>query len=194
MPPPLSQGAALHELAARLYRLPRSIAGPAVRETLATLAERAPIERYEIPSGTPVLDWVVPKEWVLRSARLTAPDGRVVADAAVHNLHLLNYSVPFRGRLPLAELRPHLFSLPDRPDRIPYRTSYWRESWGFCLPHRALEALSDGEYEVAIDTEHVDGAMSYGEALPPRRARTRSCSRPTAATRSSPTTISRAWW
>ncbi len=167
MTPPLSQGAALHELAARLYRLPRSIAGPAVRETLAALADRAPIERHEIPSGTPVLDWVVPKEWVLRSARLTAPDGRVVADAAVHNLHLLNYSVPFRGRLPLAELRPHLFSLPDRPDRIPYRTSYWREGWGFCLPHRVLEALPDGEYEVAIDTEHVDGAMSYGEAFLP---------------------------
>jgi aminopeptidase-like protein len=160
----LSDGAALHALASRLYRIPRSIAGPGVRESLAILAEHAPIRIEEIASGTPVLDWEVPREWVLRSARLSAPDGRVVADAAEHNLHVLNYSAPFRGRVPLAELRPHLHSLPDRPERIPYRTSYWRESWGFCLPHRIVESLPEGDYEVAIDTEHVTGAMSYGEA------------------------------
>lgn len=164
MPFPLSSGSALHALAARLYRIPRSLAGPGVRETLALLAEHAPIDRRELPSGTPVADWEVPREWVLRSARLTAPDGRVIADAALHNLHVLNYSAGFRGRLALPELRPHLFSLPDRPDAIPYRTSYWRESWGFCLPHRVVESLPEGEYEVEIDAEHVDGAMSWGEA------------------------------
>jgi aminopeptidase-like protein len=171
MPPPLSNGPALHGLAARLFRIPRSLAGPGVRETLAILAGYAPIERRELASGTPVADWEVPREWVLRTARLTAPDGRVIADAAVHNLHVLNYSAGFRGRVALAELRPHLFSLPGRPDAIPYRTSYWREAWGFCLPHRVVESLAEGDYEVEIDAEHVDGAMSWGEAFLPGDSR-----------------------
>lgn len=167
MTTPLSHGAALHALAARLYRIPRSITGPGVRETLAILGESAPIAIRSVASGTPVLDWEVPREWRFRSARLTAPDGRVIADAAVHNLHVLNFSVGFRGRLPLAELRDHLFTLPAQPERIPYRTSYYREAWGFCLPHAVVEALPEGEYDVAIDAEHVDGTLDYGEALLP---------------------------
>ncbi|MBZ0101208.1 MAG: DUF4910 domain-containing protein [Thermoanaerobaculia bacterium] len=164
---PLADGAALHALAARLYRIPRSLAGPGVRETLDGLAGFAPIERVDLPSGTPLLDWEAPQEWILRSATLTGPDGRVIADAAVHNLHVLNASAGHRARLSLAELRPHLFSLADRPDAIPYRTSYWRENWGFCLPHRVVESLPEGEYEVAIDAERVDGVFSWGEAVLP---------------------------
>jgi aminopeptidase-like protein len=164
---PLSTGAALHALAARLYPIPRSITGPGVRESLELLAEHAPIARHRVASGTPILDWVTPKEWLFRSARLVAPDGREIADAAAQNLQVLNFSVGFRGKLPLEELRPHLFSLPDRPDRIPYRTSYYRESWGFCLPHRVVAALEPGDYEVAIDAEQIDGALEYGEAFLP---------------------------
>ena len=156
-------GAELHGLAARLYPIPRSITGDGVRRTLDLLSEWVPLARVEVPSGTPVLDWTVPREWRLRAAYLVAPDGRRFADVAVHNLHLLNYSAPFRGRLSLAELKPHLFSLPDRPELIPYRTSYYRETWGFCLPHRELEALPEGEYEVVVDTELFDGSLSYGE-------------------------------
>ncbi len=163
-------GAELHALARRLYPIPRSITGDGVRATLAMLAEWVPLRVVEVPSGTPVLDWTVPREWRLRAARLIAPDGRVVADAAVHNLHLLNYSAPFHGRLSLAELEPHLHSLPDRPDWIPYRTSYYRETWGFCLPHRVRESLPEGEYEVLVDSELFDGALTYGElALPGER-------------------------
>jgi len=164
---PLSSGATLHALAARLYPIPRSITGPGVQETLALLATHAPIRIDGVASGTPLLDWEAPREWVFRSARLVAPDGRVVADAALQNLHVLNFSTGFHGRLSLEELRPHLFSLPDRPERIPYRTSYYRENWGFCLPHRAVEALAPGEYEVAIDAEHRDGRLVWGEALLP---------------------------
>jgi aminopeptidase-like protein len=163
MTEPLSTGAALHALAARLYRIPRSLAGPGVRETLAILAEHAPIETRELASGTPVSDWEVPREWLLRSATLTAPDGRVVADAALHNLHVLNFSVGHRGVVSRAELEEHLFSLPGRPDAIPYRTSYWRDAWGFCLAHRVRESLPPGDYRVEIDAEHVAGAMSWGE-------------------------------
>lgn len=166
-PTPTQIGEELHALATRLHPIPRSITGEGVRQTLEILSEWVPLERSEVPSGTPVLDWTVPKEWRLRAAYLVAPDGRRFADAAVHNLHLLNYSAPFRGKLSLDELRPHLFSRPDRPDAIPYRTSYYRETWGFCLPHREVEALPAGEYEVVVDTELFDGALSYGElALP----------------------------
>jgi len=168
---PLSSGAALHALAARLYPIPRSIAGPGVRESLAVLAEHAPITIGEIATGTAVFDWEVPAEWILRGARLLAPDGRVVVDAASHNLHVLNFSRGHRATLPLAELRPHLFSLPERPDRTPYRTSYYRENWGFCLPHRVLESLADGDYTVEIDAEHVAGSMSYGQAFLPGETR-----------------------
>ena len=164
MTAPLTTGAGLHALAARLYRIPRSIAGPGVVETLRILAEHAPIEIGGVASGTALYDWTAPREWVLRSARLAGPAGEVIADAFDHNLHVLNFSTGFRGRVPLAELREHLFSRPDRPDAIPYRTSYYRESWGFCLPHRVVEGLAEGDYVVEIDAEHVDGRLSWGEA------------------------------
>ncbi len=156
-------GAALHALATRLYPIPRSITGPGVRRSLAILAERIPLALHEVPSHTPVFDWTVPREWTLRAAHLTAPDGRRIADAGRHNLEVLNYSAPFRGRISREELRSHLFTLPEQPDRIPYRTSYYKEQWGFCLPHRVAAALPPGEYTVEIDTELADGSLTYGE-------------------------------
>ena len=165
MTTPLSTGRALHALAARLYPLRRSIAGPAVRETLAALAEHAPIATREIASGTPVFDWATPREWTLRESYFVAPDGRRLADATVQNLHALNYGVAFRGRVDRAELDRHLHSLPDRPDAIPYRTSYWRDAWGFCVPDRLRRSLPEGEYEVVIDAEHREGSMSFGECV-----------------------------
>lgn len=156
-------GADLHALAARLYPIPRSITGDGVRQSLAILAERIALEVREIPSGTPIFDWTVPREWRLREAHITAPNGRRIADAAGHNLQLLNYSAPFRGRVGLEELRRHLFTLPDQPDLIPYRTSYYKEQWGFCLPHRLVETLPEGGYEVLVDTELFAGSLSIGE-------------------------------
>ncbi len=162
-------GADLHALCARLYPFLRSITGDGVRRTLAVLGEQIPITVTEVPSGTPAFDWAVPNEWTVREAWLRAPDGRVVCNIRDHNLHLVNYSAPFRGRLPLAELRPRLFSLPDRPDWIPYRTSYFKEDWGFCLRHRDLEALDDGVYEVCVDTSLAPGALTFGECVLPGR-------------------------
>jgi aminopeptidase-like protein len=164
----------LYSFVAALAGRPRSITGDGVRETLAavraalgTLPPEVETRTVEVPSGTPVLDWTVPQEWNARSATLTGPDGRIVADYADDPLHLLGYSVPTRARLPLAELRPHLFSLPDRPDWIPYRTSYYNENWGFCLPDRLLSGLPDGDYEVSIDTSLTDGSLTYLEIILP---------------------------
>ncbi len=158
-------GEQLQATIAELYPLCRSITGDGLRASLKILQRTAPLVLHEVPSGTPVLDWVVPREWNLRRARLWAPDGTVLADTDVSNLHLLNYSVPFTGDVTLEELQPHLHSLPEAPELIPYRTSYYKDAWGFCLPHAVRLKLRPGTYRVEIDTTLQDGALSYGEVL-----------------------------
>lgn len=165
-------GAAMMDLAGRLYPICRSITGDGVRRTLSILRESIPIKVHEVPTGTRVFDWTVPKEWNIRGAYLEGPDGERVVDFADHTLHVLNYSVPVDRTLPLGELREHLFTLPEQPERIPYRTSYYNENWGFCLPHTVYESLPDGEYRAVIDAELEDGSLTYGElALPGRSER-----------------------
>jgi aminopeptidase-like protein len=160
-------GAEMHRLAAELYPICRSITGDGVRRTLERGREIAPLEVREVPSGTPVLDWTVPAEWNVRDAWIKDPAGRKVVDFGASNLHLMGYSVPVRTRVPLSELRSHLHSLPGQPELIPYRTSYYREAWGFCLAHRVLEGLAEGDYEVSIDSTLAPGALTYGELLLP---------------------------
>jgi aminopeptidase-like protein len=162
-------GAAMHAFCAELYPFLRSITGKGVRDTLAAIGKHIPVLVTEVPSGTAVFDWTVPPEWTVREAWIKDPAGNRIVDIARHNLHLVNYSGPFRGRLSLAELRPHLFSLPDRPDWIPYRTQYFKEDWGFCLTHRQLESLTDGEYEVCVDTALAPGSLTFGECILPGR-------------------------
>lgn len=160
-------GEEMLDLARELFPLNRSLTGEGNRRTFELLARHAPFELHEVPTGTQVLDWTVPREWNVREAWLAAPDGTRVVDFARCNLHLLGYSVPVRTRLPLAELRAHLYTLPEQPRWIPYRTSYWNENWGFCLPHEQLERLPEGEYEVCIDTTLEAGHMTYAEAVVP---------------------------
>jgi aminopeptidase-like protein len=160
-------GARAYDLVRELYPICRSITGPGVRETLSLVGERIALETYEVPSGTPVFDWQVPKEWSIRDAYVKTADGRRVIDFQAHNLHVVSYSTPVRATLTLAELRPHLHTLPDAPDRIPYRTSYYRPSWGFCLRHRDLLALDQGPYDVCIDSELKDGSLTYAECVLP---------------------------
>jgi aminopeptidase-like protein len=156
-----------HALLRELYPLCRSITGNGVRQTLDRLGQVVPLQRFEVPSGTTVFDWAVPDEWNVRQAWIRDPAGRTVVDFADHSLHLVSYSTPFRGTMPLEELKPHLHSLPDHPDWIPYRTSYYRDYWGFCLRHRDLERLPTGDYEVCVDTSLQPGSLSYAEALVP---------------------------
>jgi aminopeptidase-like protein len=158
-------GGAMHELVTELYPICRSITGDGLRQTLARLAQEIPLVRHEVPTGTRAFDWTVPREWNVRDAYVKDPGGARVIDFRRHNLHLVNYSVPVHRKMTLAELRPHLHSLPEQPDLIPYRTSYYRESWGFCLPHRQLQALPDTEYEVCVDATLEDGHLTYGECL-----------------------------
>lgn len=164
-------GAELHSLMQKLYPICRSLTGAGQRQTLGVLRENIDLIVHEVPSGTQVFDWIVPREWNIRDAYIKDAAGRKVVDFARSNLHVVGYSVPVQRRMSLAELKPHLFTLPDHPDWIPYRTSYYREDWGFCLSHRQLLDMQDGEYEVRIDSSLHDGAMSYGEyVVPGKRA------------------------
>ena len=128
----------------RLFPLCRSLTGDGVRATLDVLAEHIPITRTEVPSGTQVFDWIVPDEWNIRDAYVAAPDGTRVIDFRESSLHVVGYSEPVRATLPLEQLRERLFTLPEQPDLIPYRTSYYSRTWGFCLPHRRLARARAG--------------------------------------------------
>jgi aminopeptidase-like protein len=163
-------GLELHKFATELYPICRSITGNGIRETLAAIGQRIPLELREVPSGTAVFDWTVPKEWNIRDAWIKGPDGERVVDFQACNLHVMNYSTPVHETLTLDKLKPHLYTLPEHQDWIPYRTSYYKDAWGFCLPHRQLLALEDGEYEVCIDSTLEDGNLTYGECLLPGRS------------------------
>ena len=148
----------------RLFPICRSITGNGLRETLAILQESVHFDTHEVPSGTACYDWTVPDEWNVRAAYVADLNGRRVIDFQENNLHLVNYSEPFEGEVTFNELRPHLFSLPDLPDAIPYRTSYYRRAWGFCLTEKQLGSLDrGGRYHVCVDTSLAPGSLTYGE-------------------------------
>ena len=162
-------GGQMHALVERLYPLCRSITGDGVRATLDVLAESIRLTVHEIPTHTHVLDWTVPKEWNIRDAYVADSEGRRVIDFAESNLHVVGYSVPVRTRMDLTALRKHLHTLPDQPDLVPYRTSYYSEAWGFCLSQNTLDSLPDDEYEVVIDSTLTDGSLTYAEHVVPGR-------------------------
>ncbi|HYG41199.1 MAG TPA: DUF4910 domain-containing protein [Cytophagales bacterium] len=159
----IDTGQELYEFITRLFPICRSITGDGVRETLAIIKERIPIKIHEIPTGTQVFDWTVPKEWNIRDAYIKDETGKKVVDFKNCNLHVLNYSLPVHKKLSLEELTPHLFSIPEHPEWIPYKTSYYNENWGFCISHNQLTSLKNEVYEVCIDSSLNDGHLSFGE-------------------------------
>jgi aminopeptidase-like protein len=158
-------GEDIFQLAADIYPICRSITGDGVRETLRCLSRHLDLQIREVPTGTGVFDWTIPREWVIRDAFIKSDKGVRVLDFRQSNLHVLNYSTPIHAKMPLDALKPHIFTLPDQPDLIPYKTSYYQDRWGFCMAHNELLALPDGIYEVMIDAGHKDGHLTYGEAL-----------------------------
>ena len=158
-------GREMHELLRQLYPVCRSITGEGVRQTLALLQEVIAVQVHEVPTGTPVFDWTIPREWNIRDAYVKNERGERVIDFRRHNLHVVSYSIPVQASMSLSDLRPRLHTLPDQPDLIPYRTSYYKEDWGFCLTHHQLQALPEGNYEVCIDSTLEPGHLTYGEFL-----------------------------
>jgi aminopeptidase-like protein len=159
----LQIGEGMHRWTAELLPICRSITGNGVRETLRLIQKRIPLTINEVPSGTKVFDWTVPLEWNIQDAYIKNLRGERLVDFRKSNLHIVSYSRPVKQRMSLAELKEHLFTLPDRPDWIPYRTSYYKESWGFCLSHNQFLQLKDEEYDVCIDASLSEGHLTYGE-------------------------------
>jgi len=158
-------GADIYDLAAEIFPICRSITGDGVRATLASLQRQVPLSVREVPTGTQVFDWTIPREWNIRDAAIRTPEGNRIAEFGKSNLHILNYSVPVHKTMTLEELRHNIFTLPNQPDLIPYRTSYYSEEWGFCMSHNQFMELHDGLYEVFIDSDLIEGSLSYGEFL-----------------------------
>src|SRR5262249_39692892 len=162
-----SEAARMIELICHLFPICRSITGDGLRRSLSRLGDLIPLTTHEVPTGTRVFDWTIPKEWNIQDAYIKDAGGGRVVDFKANNLHVVNYSAQVNASMSLEELRPRLHSLPEYPDWIPYRTTYYEDSWGFCLSHRQLESLADAEYQVVIDSSLRDGALTYGECLLP---------------------------
>lgn len=155
----------MYELMSELYPICRSITGNGVRETLKIIGKHIPLEIREVPSGTKVFDWSVPREWNIRDAYIKNSMGEKIIDFRISNLHVLSYSAPVHKKVGLKELKEHIYTLPETPEWVPYRTSYYNENWGFCMADNALRGLEEGEYEVFIDSTIENGHLTYGEYL-----------------------------
>ncbi|WP_218639646.1 DUF4910 domain-containing protein [Paenibacillus sp. FSL R7-0337] len=165
---PGREGSAMYELMTRLFPICRSITGDGTRETLRILQETLPdLNIHEVPTGTKVFDWEVPKEWNVRDAYILDPDGNKVVDFRQNNLHLVGYSTPIDQVISLEDLQQHLYSLEEQPEAIPYITSYYKERWGFCLTHNQRKVLRKGNYHVYIDSKLEKGHLTYGELIIP---------------------------
>jgi aminopeptidase-like protein len=161
-------GKQIHSFAQQLWGINRSLTGQGVRDTLNLIKQHIPqLQIKSIPSNTQVFDWTVPKEWHVKEAYIIAPNGERICDFSKNNLHLVGYSIPFRGTLGLNELQKHLYSLPEQPDAIPYITSYYKERWGFCLSEDERCQLIDGDYQVIIESDLFDGELNYAELVIP---------------------------
>jgi len=156
-------GSELYQLIYRLFPICRSITGNGVRQTLKIMQEYLPLQVEEVPSGTTVFDWTIPKEWNISDAYIKNMKGKKLVDFNDSNLHVLNYSIPVNGKFSIQELKSHIFSIPDKPGWIPYRTSYYEEKWGFCLSHSLWETMHEDQYEVCIDSTLEPGSLTYGE-------------------------------
>lgn len=154
-------------LTEELFPICRSITGNGVRRTLDILQRYVPLHHVEVPSGTQAFDWTVPFEWNIREAYIARQNGSRIVDFAANNLHVVQYSRAINASMPLADLRPHLHTIPERPDWIPYRTAYYSDNWGFCLADREMSRLGDETYKVVIDADLAPGHLSYGELIIP---------------------------
>lgn len=163
----LTTGQKIHRLMADMYPFFRSMTGNGVRATLDVVRQHVPLEVHEVPTGTKVFDWEVPREWNIRKAYIKDSNGNTIVDMKDSNLHVVSYSVPVNLRLDLEQLKSHLFYLPEYPDWIPYRTSYFKEDWGFCLTYNQFKALKEDTYEVVIDSSLEQGSLTYGEIFLP---------------------------
>ena len=161
-------GNEMYTLCNKLFPICRSITGNGVRETLRVLQNICPaMTLHEVPTGTQVFDWTVPKEWNIRDAWIKNSKGEKILDFAKSNLHVMGYSIPVNQKVTLEELLPLIHTQPDQPDAIPYVTSYYKERYGFCMSQEQKDTLREDTYHIYIDSDLKDGSLTYGEILIP---------------------------
>jgi aminopeptidase-like protein len=156
-------GDGLHRFIEELYPICRSITGQGIRDTLAIIKDKIPLTVHQVPTGQHVFDWQIPKEWNIKRACIYNSKSEKVIDFADNNLHVVSYSQPVNAIMSLTELKPHLHFIEGQPDIIPYRTSYYHDSWGFCLSYNQYKSLIEDDYHVIIDSTIKDGVLNYGE-------------------------------
>ena len=157
-------GKEMYGWAVDLFPINRSLTGDGVRQTLQYIKNIIPeMEINEVPSGTKCFDWTVPQEWNCDDAYILDPDGNKICDFKVNNLHVVGYSTPIDKEVDLEELKEHLYWIEDQPTAIPYITSYYSPRWGFCLSFNEFKKLKKGTYKVKINSELIDGSLTYGE-------------------------------
>ena len=162
----MNEGERMYELADRMFPICRSITGDGFRKSLAMIREVVPeIEVHEVPTGTAVFDWTVPREWNIRGGWIRTLKGETIVDFRDTNLHVVGYSVPIHKVVSREQLLEHVYTQKDQPEWVPYVTSYYKERWGFCMSERQKERLVDDEYEVMIDSTLEDGHLTYGELI-----------------------------
>lgn len=160
------RGEEIYNFCKKIFPINRSLTGDGVRKTLKEIEKIIPeIEIFEIPTGSKCFDWEVPKEWNCRQAYILTPEGKKICNYNKNNLHIVQYSIPINKEVSYEELEKHLYSLPDLPDAIPYVTSYYNETWGFCISDNERKKLKKGKYKVVIDSLLKEGSLSYGEII-----------------------------
>ena len=156
-------GIEAYKLVEKLFPLCRSITGKGTRDTLRIISEILPLRIKNIPTGKKVFDWTIPKEWNITDAYIMNSRGKKIIDFRNSNLHVVNYSKPIDEYLSLEELTPKLYFIKDNPDAVPYRTSYYKEDWGFCLSYNQFKILTEDTYHVVINSTLEKGNLNYGE-------------------------------
>ncbi len=160
----------MFELMTELFPICRSITGNGVRKTLQIISQKIPIKIHEVETGKKMFDWKIPKEWNINTAWIKDSKGKKIIEFEKSNLHVISYSIPIHKKISLEELKKHVRTLPNKPDLIPYHTSYYNEDWGFCMSHNQFLELELGEYEVFIDSKLENGSLTYGEYLIPGKS------------------------
>lgn len=167
------KGQNIYNLAKKIFPYCRSITGGGVRCTFADLKEyietgtNAQLHIHEIPSGTPVFDWTVPKEWRIQEAYIEDEAGNRIVDMQENNLHVMGYSTHVDRWVDLDELKEYIYTERNQPNVIPYVTSYYKERYGFCMSECQKNTLAHGKYHMYIDSELFDGVLNYAEAVIP---------------------------
>ncbi|MCR4692059.1 MAG: DUF4910 domain-containing protein [Lachnospiraceae bacterium] len=171
----LDIGREMYELAGKIFPLCRSLTGEGVRGTLGILSDFLKKDGlefiiHEVPSGTEVFDWTVPKEWRIREAYIEDDAKNKIIDMKDNNLHVMGYSTPVDRLVSLDELKKYVYTQADQPAVIPYVTSYYKERYGFCMSQNCLDALPEGRYHMYIDSELTEGSMTYAELILPGKS------------------------